>query len=105
MNVVSMQYVRDLYAAKNPDGHWFDKRTLEFFDSTLPARGERIGDWIYFVTREKTGFTSSNHAFSVRRFNEVTGDIETVGEFLAYATKEDAKAAIRDIRINARQEA
>jgi hypothetical protein len=105
MKILSMQRVRDLYAELNPNGHWFDKRTLEFFASQLPATAELIGECAYFVSSEKKGFTSSERAFSVRCFNTKTGDIGTVGDFLGYETKAAAKAAISEIRNKQREPA
>jgi hypothetical protein len=80
----------DVRAANRLIGnHWFERSTMRFFkcriESTL-VRGQ------YFITSEER--PDGPRRYSVR-CAKPDGTIDTVGEFFAYLTKEDARDAIR----------
>lgn len=86
--------LRQRYQWGNPNGHWFDADTLRWFGSRIHATIYRCPDGgALFVTSEYTGFDRTGRAFTVRRINPDGWDIETVGEFLAYASRSGAHAA------------
>ena len=66
--------------------HWFKPETKRFFGSRIgstfyPCFVRRLS---YFVTSEYTGFNKQGRAYSVRQINWDTGEVDTVGNFLAY---------------------
>jgi hypothetical protein len=80
-------------------GHWFSKRTLSFFNSTIYwATLTPVGEEFYFATSEwnndKTGFL-----FSVRVVDK-DFNVDTVGEYREHLTLAAAKAAIKKIKEN-----
>lgn len=87
-------------------GHFFDDRTTKFFNSTYPNTGKRNGDWVYFWTGDRCGWAGDKvRAYTVRRLNLVTGQIETVGEFQQYPTVQRAKWAVSWAATNNQPEA
>lgn len=95
MKTIPFTEVREFYQRMRPEGHWFDKDTLRFFKSKLPASAYELRTGgIYFVTRETN--PSGVSAYSVRR-QTVAGDIATVGDFHSYPTAAAARAAIKAI--------
>jgi hypothetical protein len=70
--------------------HWFDRDSMRFFNTRLES-GLIAGR--YFITSERM---DENHArrYSVREALP-DGSIDTIGEFQAYTTKEDAREAIK----------
>ncbi len=80
-------------ANKAVGGHWFDRSTMRFFDTRIEG-GLRYGR--YFITSEQ--FTGSSgisepRKYTVRAARE-NGDIDTIGEFQAHWTREDASLAL-----------
>lgn len=74
--------------------HWFDQGTLKFWASRIP-HWDTSG---YFISREKSGFGDDrNFMYTIRKANFVTGNVTTVGEFLAYKTLHRAKSALNEI--------
>ncbi|QBQ74444.1 hypothetical protein BcepSauron_064 [Burkholderia phage BcepSauron] len=92
---VTMSTIRAHYAEKNPNGHWFDADAMKFFKTRLPARGWLIFGSYYFVSQETnpSGITK----FSVRKIDGETGNVETLGEFHRYSTREQAIEVIEGI--------
>lgn len=76
---------------KNKEGgfEFFSEGAIYFFSSRVHTK---VYGGIYFVTSEKT--PSSRRAYTVRRALE-DGDIETVGEFMQYSTRQKAHAAAK----------
>lgn len=80
-------------------GHFFDRDTMKFF-------GSRIESGLYknstFITSEYTGFERKNRAYTVRVFDEKTGEIKTArfadgtDTFNYFQTKEYARAFCRN---------
>lgn len=79
-------------------GHWFDPGTLRFFGSRVGsvAYESTDGRFRFFVSSER--YRSMMPAWDGRRFYSVrvqrveSGDIDTVGEFGAYASRREANA-------------
>ena len=92
MNIIKFSTVRANYASNQPDGHWFDRSTMDFFKTMLPDYAYETSAGILFVTRETN--PSRIKRFTVRRQGE-SGDIETVGEFHVYLTAANALAEIK----------
>lgn len=71
-------------AAKVRGSHWFDKDTLRFFAGrVLPTLYKGPGG-IFFVSSEQyrgTNGYSQPRKYTVRRFDPVEADVDTVGEF------------------------
>lgn len=70
--------------------HWFDPATLRFFNSRIIPPLEKGR---YFVTSER--FDSSTPRRYTVRVAYCDGRVETVGDFMHYATLRDARKAIR----------
>ena len=90
-------YIRMAYANLNPTGHWFDPDTLRWWGSRIGRNAYPTPTGALFVTSEFTGFERVNRAYTVRRFDRTTGEIDTVGEFLGHATNAQATRAAREI--------
>ena len=67
------------YSNLNPHGHWFDRSTMQFFKCRLPDYAYLKNDDAYFISSEKG--PSDIRAYTIRKFDRNTGDIETVDEF------------------------
>jgi hypothetical protein len=72
--------------------HFFDKGTLAFFGSNVYNGLYTVNDRQFFITSEDN-FNRTEKGFTIREAM-TDGDIETVGEFLQYSTKEQAIFAI-----------
>lgn len=90
-----MREIRDRYRRLQPRGHWFDKDTMHFFRTELPAYGY-VGNQgvIWFVTAE-TGPNGAKR-YTIRRMDP-DGWIRTEGEFQQYGKPAEARAALREI--------
>ncbi len=64
--------------------HWFDKDTMRFFRTHLPQGGYATpnGKRVYFVTSEVD--PSHKLAYSVRVFDRVTREVDTIEPFHGY---------------------
>lgn len=87
----TMAQVKAAHAASG--GKFFDRGNMKFFASKV--EGGPYGGR-FFVTSEKTGFTSTSRAFTVRRVSD-DGLIRTVGSMGDFATKADAVAHARHL--------
>jgi len=78
---------------KKTGNHFFDRDTIEFW-------GSKIESELYknrcFITSENN-FDSTARFYTVRRFGEDFKNIDTIGEFQAYKTKEEAQTAIKTV--------
>jgi hypothetical protein len=92
MKTIPFFHIREFYARNHPDGHWFDRDTLKFFKSKLPASAYETRAGVLFITSETN--PSGVKAFSIRR-QTVCGRIQTVGEFRSYPTAAAARARIK----------
>lgn len=79
-------------ANKDKGQHFFSKDTLNFFGSKVYPELYTVAGRQFFLTSENY-YNGIERAYTIR---EVTpdGNIETIGEFLQYATKEQATFAI-----------
>ena len=83
--------LRDGIAAHKESGkHFFDRDTLRFFGSRIHPR--LYGD--YFVTSEHN-FDRTARLYTVRRFTDERGNVESVDGFQQYASYSGAHAAAR----------
>jgi len=72
-------------------GCWFDAGSMEFFGTRIESdiiRGS------FFITSEQPPHGARK--YSIRSFDE-QGSVETVGNFCAFASKEDALAALVEV--------
>jgi hypothetical protein len=70
--------------------HFFDGDAMRFFGSRVSPR---IVAHRFFVTSERTGFEAKTRRSTIRMIRDA-GQVETVGEFLAFS---DNRAAFRSI--------
>lgn len=83
--------ITELKQKCSSDCHFFDKDTVKFWGSKVCSRVFKNN---CFVTSEDN-FNRTERLYSIRRF---TGDsIETIGEFQAYKTKEEAIKALKQV--------
>ena len=94
MKSVPFSEVREYYERTQPNGHWFDRSALLFFNSRLPKVAYETNAGLLFITSETN--PSNETRYSVRR-QDVTGTINTVGEFHSYRTRADALAVVRNL--------
>lgn len=75
--------------------HFFDKETMEFFDSRI---GRSVFGGRYFITSEQFHHSDGSHPrkWTVREAHD-NGDITTVGEYQQYATSHDAVKAAQTL--------
>jgi hypothetical protein len=94
---VSIKAIKRAYLKANPQGPWFDQRTMSFFDSRLSGRGWRSHDGMqyYFASSERP--PGAERGYSVRMLDLRSGRIETVGPFMAYPTLIKAKSEARKL--------
>lgn len=68
--------------------HFFDKDTLEFWGTDFISPTDENG---LFITRDDNS-SRSQKLYTVRSFNEDTGETDTVSEFQQFTTLEQAEA-------------
>lgn len=69
--------------------YWFSPDTKRFFKSVIPKEATRKGNFAYFITRETN--PSGDSAYTIRKANLKTGDVDTEGEFFKYSTRAEAQ--------------
>jgi hypothetical protein len=79
-------------ANKQIGQHFFDRDTLTFFGSKVYPDLYTVAGRQFFVTSEDN-FNRTEKGYTIREAMP-DGDIETISEFLQYATKEQAIFAI-----------
>lgn len=79
--------------AEKRHSHFFDDDTMRFFKSRIYDEAYKFKDKIYFITSEKG--PSNIRKWSTRYITQ-DGNIETLGQFQAYESLNDARRAIRD---------
>jgi hypothetical protein len=84
----SMAEVRAAHAAREWGNHWFETGSMQFFRSKIESG---ILKGRYFITSEIN--PSDEKRYSIRYVTD-DAQIETLGEFHSYKTKQDAKDAI-----------
>jgi hypothetical protein len=79
--------------AKRAGSHFFDADTMRFFGSrVLPT----VYGGRYFITSEQDHYGNGAKAYTVRIALD-KGNIDTVGDFQAYATRAQAVRAIKQL--------
>ena len=73
---------------------WFDPGTLRWFGSRIGSTVYPVTDGCYFVSSEYTGFRKEGRSYTVR-FCSDSGMVKTIGEFLAYKTRDSAHRAAK----------
>jgi hypothetical protein len=79
-------------ANKDKGQHFFSKDTLAFFGSKVYPELYTVAGRQFFITSEDN-FNRTEKGYTIREAMP-DGSIETLGEFLQYATKEKATFAI-----------
>jgi len=79
-------------ANKENGQHFFDRNTLAFFGSKVYPDLYTVAGRQFFITSEDN-FNRTEKGYTIREAMP-DGDIETIGDFLQYATKEQAIFAI-----------
>ena len=75
-------------------GHFFDASAKRFFRSRILIGQYPGADGFYFVTSEQFD-SRSPRLYTVRRMSMDCANVQTVGEFQAYATARDARRAAK----------
>jgi hypothetical protein len=86
-------------ANKAAGGHYFERSTMQFFDSRVLSPTWPTAGKTFFVTSEQ--FHGSDdfagpRLYTVRVIDWETADVDTVGEFQQHKMLRDAYAAARD---------
>ena len=71
---------------------WFSPDSIRFFKSRIESE---LIDGKFFVSSEKN-MEDDPRLYSIRKYNPKTHGIDTVGEFQAFKTCQDALDAIRE---------
>lgn len=74
-------------------GHWFAKDTMRYFGTRI-LHGTNVRN--HFITSENN-HDNTERRYTIRKFNTETYNVETVGEFLEYATRGQAVSALKRI--------
>lgn len=72
---------------------FFSKDTMKFFNSRVETKGD-LQKGKYFITSEKFD-ENTPRKYSVRKFDRKSGEIETVGEFGQFRSKQEASGYIK----------
>jgi hypothetical protein len=72
--------------------HWFDKSSMNFFNTTLETQPNKIN---IFITSDRMELDMPKQ-YSLRWFNPETCNVETLGEFQAYDTIAEAREARKE---------
>lgn len=78
---------------KQAGNYWFDFKTMRFFASKVES-GVIKGR--FFITSEKTSFTSHDRTYTIRKAKD-NGEIDTIGIFGGFKTKQEAREYIDTI--------
>lgn len=78
--------------------HWFDPSTLRWFRSRVHSTVYPTATGALFVSSEQyvshyPAYRAEPRKYTVRTYDSATGEIDTVGEFQAYASRSGAHAA------------
>ena len=99
--MTTFQTIAEVRAANRAaDLHFFDRHTMNYFHSRIESKlyGGR-----YFITSEADYYLSTfPRRYTVRRAND-DGSIDTVGDFQAYATIDEARYAAKDAALREAQ--
>lgn len=91
----------ELYKSLNPNSNFFDKETMEFWDSRIVKISEPTSDGsVFFLTSERDGTDDNLLFYSVRFLENKPGvDVDTIS-FQKHSADEleGASAALREAR-------
>jgi rRNA processing protein Krr1/Pno1 len=73
-------------------GYWFAPKTMKFFKSKVYPT---VYGGKYFISSEQSPF--GPRRFTIREYDEVNDDINTVGEMGKYRSLEEAREAVKDL--------
>jgi len=80
--------INDIKEANAKAGrHFFSAGAMAFFNSRIESE---VINGAYFITSEANYRLSDRRRFTVRKFNPHTAEIETVGPFFHFKTKQKA---------------
>ena len=88
-----MSDIKNKYKEINPEGHWFDKSTMEFFKSKLPEYGFLHKERLFFISSESA--PESIRKYTVRELGK-NGNINTIGYFNSHTSSRTAKKELKD---------
>ena len=88
---VTMRDVRERSA--HMGWHWFAPSTMRFFLSRVSSSVYQGPGGVYFVSSEKG--PNGVRAYTVRRFDWASGDVDTVGAFQGHASRGSAHRAAK----------
>jgi len=88
---ITIEIVKEINKAKNQ--HFFDKDTMRFFKSKIHSR--QLIDDKYFITSEQFDYDTPR-LYTIREFDQESGDIGTVGEFQQFRSVKEAKDFLKD---------
>lgn len=90
---MSFKSISEIKAANEALGQfWFTEGAMAFFNTRIH---EDVIMGRYFITSDSPDDLPESRKYSVRRADD-EGRIDTVGEFMAYATKDEARHAAYD---------
>lgn len=86
------------YHNKHGSGHYFEARTMRFFNSIVHDRVLNLGDMIYFVTSEQYRYETPR-LFTVRQMAP-DAKPESFSRFQQYSTLDDAYVVLDELESN-----
>ena len=100
MKIFNFNTLAEVEAANKASGnHWFDRDTMNFFETSLET-DLLVGG--FFVSSEQP--PHGPRLYSVRRVKNEQGHITTIGEFCGWKSKREASAAIKAMRVVEKEE-
>lgn len=96
MERVSIQRIIQMSRSEfSKSKHFFESQTMRFFHTTLPKYGWQGGNGIFFITGERIKNNPFYpRAYTIRNMHILTRRIETIGNFMEYETRKEAKRKI-----------
>lgn len=75
--------------------HFFDEGTKEFFSSEIITDAKP--PYYLFITKEQAGFDTKQKAYTVRRFNPKTYEVDNISGFNQFNSLEGAKHWLHNV--------
>jgi hypothetical protein len=91
----TIDMIKEVELEKN-GGKWFSRGAMRFFGTTVYPDVWDLPDGALFVTGDRRD-DDVPERYTVRRFWAATGTVETVGDFQAYTSLPDVKAAAAEL--------
>ena len=93
--------IKMIYGNRKPEGHFFDKDTMRFFDSRLSGSGYKLNGIVYFITSEQQHESQEfggtrPRKYTIRVMNK-EGNINDIGGFQKYQDSASAKRELSKI--------